>query len=132
MYLVVNRNDPHWCYACEHSEQAAEERLIKARLEHPNQDYVVMTDDDWYELNRKIFLDSPMEEITEEKYYEMLDVLPPLHYYTINGISEFCMSEMTWGHFTTQCAHDPNTGKYWWKTVDAYDRSTWIDHILTT
>ncbi len=93
-------------------------------------DYQVMTQEDWIGLNTRRLLDDPLEEISEERFNEMLDVLPPLHWVSRNDVSEFCMSEMHWGSITTQCAHDRRTDRYWWKKVDSCDPSTWIDQIL--
>ena len=76
------------------------------------------------------YLAGEPEEISEAKYYEMMDTLPPLNMCTYDGVNMFCMSEMTSGSYTTQCAHDKATDKYYWKTVDSRDPSTWIVEYL--
>lgn len=73
-----------------------------------------------------------LTEITAERFDEMLNILPPLFWrltdafdQKINRIPEtFCMSEMLTGSLTSQFA--ALDGRYFERTVDALDRSTWI------
>ena len=66
---------------------------------------------------------------TESRYYEMLDVLPPIQWHTAaNGVKSFCMSEFFSGSWTDQYAYDPATGKYYTKLVNIRDCSTWIEN----
>lgn len=95
-----------------------------------NADYRAMRSSDFSRIQRQKFLRQPLHEVTAEDYEEMLDVLPPIHYVEINGVSEFCMMEMFTGTFTNQYAHDKKTGKYYQKLVDVADRDTWIHKIL--
>ena len=85
---------------------------------------------DYQEAIRKHYLENPPEEITAERFNEMLDVLPPLHWCTIDGVEMFCMCEMEFATYTNQYAHDKRTGKYWHTTVDCRDKSTWLHNIL--
>jgi hypothetical protein len=68
---------------------------------------------------------TPIEEISEENYYYALEVLPPMNWGVHNGISSFFMSEFTDGNYTSQYAK--RGGKYYCKTVNYYDKSTWIN-----
>lgn len=77
----------------------------------------------------KLLAGDPIEE-TAEEYNYALDVLPPVHWVTIDGVSEFCMSERYTGTYTTQHAHDKRTNKYYCKTVDMCDKSTWIHNYI--
>lgn len=95
-----------------------------------NADYRAMRSSDFSRIQRQKFLRQPLHEVTAEDYEEMLDVLPPIHWVEINGVSEFCMMEMFTGTFTNQYAHDKKTGKYYQKLVDVTDRDTWIHKIL--
>lgn len=95
-----------------------------------NADYRAMRYSDFARIQRQKLLKQPMCEVTAEDYEEMLDVLPPIHWVEINGVSEFCMMEMFTGTFTNQYAHDKKTGKYYQKLVDVTDRDTWIHKIL--
>lgn len=81
---------------------------------------------------RDFWLRDPATEITEEKFTEMLCVLPPLKWETGRGgdFESFLLSEFTSGVFTQQYARHGET--YWTKTVDAFDRSTWITAIEET
>lgn len=90
----------------------------------------VMSFDDFLALQKKQLITGELTEVTEEKFNEMLDILPPLHWVTINGVEMFCMSEMYTMTYTTQYAHIKGTDKYYCAMVDARDKSTWIHNIL--
>lgn len=77
-------------------------------------------------LERTSILGNPLEEITEECFDEMLNVLPPLCYTEHHGVVMFCMSEFYTGSYTMQYAKEKQTGKYYRKLVDFKDKSTWI------
>lgn len=83
-------------------------------------------------LNKKnkSYTDRPIKEITEQEYNDALDILPPLLWCTIDGVTMFCMSEMYDGSITSQYARDKQTGKYYTKLVDIYDKSTWLHKAL--
>ena len=93
-------------------------------------EYKVMSFDDFQALEKKMIIDMPMTEITAERFNEMLNVLPPKAWTTHDGVEMFCMSEFYTGTYTTQCAHDHRTGKYYEKLVDITDRNTWIVEYL--
>lgn len=79
---------------------------------------------------RAEMLSGAPKEITEERYEEMLDVLPPCAY-THNGrYSMFYVSEALRFSYHGFYLHDKKTGKYWTKVCDACDRSTWLDVVL--
>lgn len=84
----------------------------------------------YLEKKNKRYTDIPIQEISEEAYEEQLNVLPPIYWCTIAGVTTFCMREMTDGTITSQYARDNRTGKYYTKLVDIYDKSTWIFNIL--
>jgi len=93
-------------------------------------DYRIMTVGDFLKFQREKILGETLEEITAERYHEMLDVLPPLAWTQHKGVEMFCMSEFETGNYTRQFARDHATGKYYTKLVDYRDRSTWICEIL--
>ena len=93
-------------------------------------EYKVMSFDDFQALEKKMIIDMPMTEITAERFNEMLNVLPPKAWTTHDGVEMFCMSEFYTGTYTTQCAHDHRTDKYYEKLVDITDRNTWIVEYL--
>lgn len=90
----------------------------------------VVSFDDFMKIERAILLAGEPEETTEEQFEEMLDVLPPAAWCTIDGVEMFCMSEMYTGSYTTQYAHDRETNKFYCKMVDILDRTTWINNFL--
>jgi len=59
------------------------------------------------------------EEITEEIYDEMLDILPPLHF----ACNSFIMCEFYFSSYTSQFYK--KDGKYYRSTINYEDRSTW-------
>jgi len=63
-------------------------------------------------------------EISEQEYYNMLEMLPPLKWGNNGGISSFFMSEFLTGSITSQYAECGD--KYYTKTVDINDSNTWI------
>ena len=62
------------------------------------------------ELNTKQFI-KPFHEISEEKYMEMLECLPPEKWQTVDGVNIFRMSEYTTGIITGHYAS--YEGKYY-------------------
>lgn len=91
-------------------------------------EYKVVTWDEFRSLQRAFYIDDAVTEIIADRYNEMLNVLPPLKWCTINGVEMFCISEMTTGTYTSQYAR--YDGKYYTKTVDVTDESTWIYNLL--
>ena len=92
--------------------------------------FSVLPFDTWLEKKNKSYTGRPMQEITAEEYNEQINILPPIYWCTIDGITMFCMSEMYDGSITSQYARDNTNGKYYTKLVDIYDRSTWIHKAL--
>lgn len=107
--LYGGKGDNYWLSRYEAAKQAQ---------------YIVMTYDDFLKRQRDHLLNKPLRLVTEERFYEMLDVLPPLAYTRHHGVLCFCMSEFETGPYTKQFAK--YNGKHFEKIVDYYDRSTWI------
>lgn len=89
-------------------------------------EYKAMSVKEFQKLERTSILENPLEEITEECFQEMLDILPPLCYVEHKGVVMFCMSEFYTGSYTMQYAKEKKSGKYYRKLVDFKDKSTWI------
>jgi len=90
--------------------------------------YIITTYGEFEAAHRKNALSGPIYEITEERYWEMLEILPPMKWRTVEGVEMFLMREFNSGTFTNQFAKA--NGKFYEKTVDAYDESTWILQLL--
>lgn len=99
--------------------------LVNYLTEAQNKKYEIMTFNEFLELQRNYYLNKPLTEITEDEFHEMLNVLPPLKWTTRNNIEMFCMSEMLTGSFTSQYLHDRDNNKFYHKTVDILDSTTW-------
>ena len=78
------------------------------------------------DYHQRTYLDQPATEITEERYWYALEVLPPMRFRhdRETGIESFCMSEFTTGTITTQYASA--NGRYICKNVDMTRPETFI------
>jgi hypothetical protein len=73
---------------------------------------------------RQFYLSRPLEEISEKRFNEMFEVLPPKAVRNADGVFSFLMSERWSGPYTSQYA--AFNGKHFTRQVDASDPSTWI------
>ena len=55
--------------------------------------YKVMSYEAYRMAKREKYLSMPLNDITDEQYYDMLDVLPPLRYGNNEGLQSFFLSE---------------------------------------
>ncbi len=95
------------------------------RVEELEQEsYSIMTLEDFDKKHDASYLAMPIEEITEEQYEEMFNILPPMRWCTIKGVEMFCMSEMQSGSITNQYARAGD--RYYTGYVDILDKSTWL------
>lgn len=101
--------------------QAAQHRAAK---------FEIMTYEEFQRRQREKLLAGSPIEITAEEYQHSLEILPPEKWVTVDGVSEFCMCEHLTATYTTQCAHDLKTDKYYCKTVDSIDPTTWIHNFI--
>ena len=105
---------------------------------HPNEEYQIMTFDEFDALDRELTLAIGVHEVDEETFNEMLNVLPPLKWVDRisekhnTKVNEFCMSEFDHSVFTQQYARAFIDGKtrYYSATVDYFDESTWIHNRI--
>jgi hypothetical protein len=90
-------------------------------------DYRIVPLEDFYAAERKKMLADPLKRITEEQYWDALEVLPPLHYERLDGGCErFCMREFFTATYTTQYFHSKEG--WFCRMVDFTDQTTWITH----
>ena len=113
-------------YIKDYPDRAEHWESCKAVYE--NAKYEVMTYDEFSQHQRKHLLNGEVTEITEERFDEQLNVLPPLQWCMIEGVEMFCMSEMYIGTYTSQYAKVGN--KYYTAMVDVCDQDTWIHRRL--
>ena len=121
------RDIDSWSENCKYHPCEQFEKYLKLAQE---KEYQVMMWNEFEKLQRDFYIGQPIKEITAEQFDEMLNVLPPLKWCTIDGIEMFCMSEMYSGSYTNQYAHDKRTDKYYTKMVDYMDKTTWINTYL--
>jgi hypothetical protein len=85
-----------------------------------------------YEAERiKFYLSHKLEQVTQEEFYEQLEMLPPLMWKSYSdsygSCQYFFVSEMTIGTVTLQ--YYESNGKFFKKYADFKDRTTWIDQL---
>jgi len=87
-------------------------------------EYRIVPIEDFYAAERKKMLSDPLKRITEEQYWDALEVLPPLQHERLDGCERFCMREFYTNTYTTQYFHSEEG--WFCRMVDYCDRSTWI------
>lgn len=125
-------------YDYERKGMTIEDALAQAMAKHPNEEYQIMTFDEFDALDRELTLAIGVHEVDEETFNEMLNVLPPLKWVDRisekhnTKVNEFCMSEFDHSVFTQQYARAFIDGKtrYYSATVDYFDESTWIHNRI--
>lgn len=106
------------------------QQCLSKVIDKLNAGFSVMTYEEFIDRQKEYFCSLPIEEVTEEQYQEMLNVLPPIYYTNCRGCVCFCMCEMYTGTFTNQYCYEPASGKYYTALVDVTDKNTWIPERL--
>jgi hypothetical protein len=103
------------------------EAALSAKLEadeRSGETHEAMSYEDFKAMQKRHFLADPLKEISAADWHYFLEVLPPKRWEHKDGVERFLMSEFTCATFTLQLARWGN--RYFSRTVDAFDRSTWI------
>lgn len=79
---------------------------------------------------RDEMLSGDPKEITEEKWWDAYEVLPPCGLVINSRYTMFYISEALSGLYHSCYLEDKQTGRYWTKICDVSDRSTWLDVVL--
>lgn len=100
---------------CDYSKLSPEDYFVKNNLD-PN-DYLLVNPGDFDIQFLQPFIAGkqlPWEEITEEKYFEWLEVLPPKRRHYLNeSISIFFVSEAIYYSLHRACIFDGRTQKFY-------------------
>lgn len=97
--------------------------------EAQNAKFEVMPYEEYRRREREYYCNRPIEEISEERFYNAFDCLPPLHIRHLNNKDwYFSMCEFYDGPFTGQYAYI--NGKYYYALVDITDRETYLFNRL--
>ena len=83
-----------------------------------------MTYEAYKAAERQFYLSRPLEKITEDRFNEAYEVLPPKAVRNADGVFSFLMIEHWSGPYI--CQYASYKGRYFTRLVDASDRSTWI------
>ena len=117
----------HYIYNVFKTKAEAEKVAQEAKKEN-NRPYQVIDDlSKFWQAARQKFLTEP-EKIDAARYWELLEVLPPLQQMDYNGVNVFCMCEFTWDDVTTQVSQIVHNGGYLYATkpVVFNDRETYL------
>lgn len=109
----------------EAAEQAAPEVNKREHQGTDDMAYKAMSLTEFLEKQRQHYLSDPLVEITEERWWEMLEVLPPLHWERADGVERFLICEAHDASFHHQFAKCD--GRYYQRLVCRRDKSTWIN-----
>jgi hypothetical protein len=130
-YVLASLNPPSiWnLYPTREAAEAAKdeantynERLVEHSA--PVQHYEPMTYEAYQQAERQHYLSQPLQDISEDKFHEMFEVLPPKGVRNTRGMFSFLMMEHRSGPYTAQYASFQE--KYYTRLVDATDETTWI------
>ena len=92
--------------------------------------FEAITFDEYDKRQRDKYLNKEPKEVTEKEFDDMLNVLPPLKWFTTDRYSMFCVGECTTMTYYAQYLYDREKKKYYTTLVDIYDESTWLDKRL--
>jgi len=114
--------------AAAHATDANEYNVKLEAHGAPKRHYVPMLETEYRKAEREFYL-QPEVEIPREKYWEMLEVLPPMAWRQSFRFESFNMSEHETGPYTRQYARRGDEGdgaRYFMKMVDVTDKTTWM------
>jgi hypothetical protein len=125
--ILIARTAPPSAFNFYPTEEAAKADLPRANRDESGK-YSVMTWAEFENAQRAFYLGDAPEEITQEKFQDAFEVLPPLKYHGGAGFESFLMSEFHSIPYTHQYIRVTKDGKdrYFSKLVDATDRQTWM------
>ena len=113
-----------WVWDFYPTKESAEQKCAELNEISNKKTYFVGTYADVTQMEKEKYLTGKVNNVTKEIFHEMLEILPPLQWEN-NGVFEcFCMSEFLISNYTEQYGHFND--KYISKTVDFYDKSTYI------
>jgi hypothetical protein len=109
--------------AAQEDANAYAKRIVDTRGA-PLRQYEPMLYDDYKQAERQFYLSRPLEEISEDRFNEAYEMLPPKAVRNADGVFSFLMLEHWSGPYTSQ--YTAYQGKHFTRLVDASDRTTWI------
>lgn len=100
-----------------YSKQTVEE----LRAERPDSELTLVSGEELAEMLEAYYatLATDREEITEARYWDLLECLPPCRFTQADGCEVFHISERLTGNLVTWCAHVTAEDKYYEFTDDA-------------
>lgn len=102
----------------------AQKYYAKREEKHPKDiNILLVTYEELEAIQRAEYITEP-KQVSEEKFIDMLEVLPPLCHRVSTAGESFLMSEMNIGTYTYQYRSIGNV--YLSKGVDLHDEDTWI------
>lgn len=104
-FYIVNNGRPQKYLPNEEAARTELERLKSASetaAEYASA--VAMPCDEFFVLVEAEYLARPPVEITEERYDDLLNVMPPVHWRTVDGVEHFLLCEAQTGRIHLACA----------------------------
>lgn len=123
-FYIVNNGRPQMYLANEEEARAELERLKSApetAIDYASA--VAMPCDEFFALEEAAYLARPPVEITDERYDDLLNVMPPVHWRTVDGVERFLLCEAQTGRIHLACAQ--RNGRFLTVFVRRGDLSTY-------
>lgn len=115
------RSPTMWNFYRSLEEAQAQAATVSAK---EGETYEPMTWAEYAQRERQHILSAAPVEITAERFYDMLDCLPPMNWEHHGTWQRFLMSEFETGPYTAQYMQVGD--RYFQKIVHHKDRSTWM------
>lgn len=123
---VIVEPGQRWAYTYCSTYTAGLRTLEKCRIEDPQRfalARLVLADRFSAEIEAE-YVDEPISEITSERFFDMLNCMPPCDWTKAGGVERFNQSEMTYGCVTVQAAAFGD--RYFSKYVRRGDHATYM------
>ena len=138
-YVLASLDPPSICKfypsieaAAAHRQDADEFNMSQQRFRIPPRHFALMTFADYLGKERAFFLGQLEEAISQERFEALLEVMPPMAWEQHEQWESFLLMEyLHEPHYTTQVVRlgIGEDARFFTKTVDATDPSTWFTHI---
>ncbi|MCP3921308.1 MAG: DUF1419 domain-containing protein [Desulfobacterales bacterium] len=131
-FVLVNKINSIWNFysdeSCAIATRDDKNKPTENEYEKKDQPYKIITWSEYEATQKACWVSNPIE-IDRERYWDMLEVLPPKNWHTTKeGLNMFFMSEFNSGTYTNsfiRTGTNEENYKYYEKGVDYCDTSTW-------
>lgn len=103
----------------------AEARRDTLAIEYPGKVWEIIECDAWLGAHEASYLERPIEEISAERFDDMLNCLPPCDWRHVDGLERFYVSELVTGRIANQYGRAGT--RYFHKFIRVGDVATYLD-----